>query len=87
MGSDVGKSMKDEVESFFVGEFGKSLEEEIWNLRRGKVPWDSLRHIELINSFETRFSLQLNFEEACRLSCADDFVQILKSRSAGNDAG
>ncbi len=78
MGSD--GSSKEKIEAFFVAEFGKTVSSQIWSLKRGNAPWDSLKHIELINAFESRFSIQLNFDEACSISSAADFVQILVSR-------
>ncbi len=71
---------KEKVEAFFIREFGKGVTDQVWTLKRGNAPWDSLRHIELINAFELQFSLQLNFDEACSLSKAEDFVKILESR-------
>lgn len=65
------------VEAFFKKEFGPYSSEGIWTMKRGQAPWDSLKHIELINAFEVRFSIQLNFEQASCLSTASDFVNIL----------
>ena len=73
-----GDSKKEKIEAFFVSEFGKGIASEVWLIKRGTAPWDSLKHIELINSFEKLFSLQLNFDEACSISKAEDFMRLLE---------
>lgn len=68
------------IEEFFILEFGREIQGRVWTLRRGIAPWDSLRHIELINAFESKFSIALNFEEAIRLSSPEEFLQILSTK-------
>jgi acyl carrier protein len=62
----------------FAKQFQGSSSERLLQLRRGIAPWDSLKHIELINVIESDFSVRFSFADAVSANSFDDILSILE---------
>lgn len=61
----------------FLSQFLGSSPERISNLRRGTAPWDSLKHIELINAIEAEFGVRFSFADAIAANSLEEIQRIL----------
>lgn len=61
----------------FLSQFLGSSQDRILKLRRGTAPWDSLKHIELINAIEAEFGVRFSFADAIAANSIDEIQGIL----------
>jgi acyl carrier protein len=47
------------------------------DLTTADLPWDSLKHIQLIQSIEETFSIEIPFEMIPNLNCLRDFYNFV----------
>lgn len=66
------------LEQVFLCQFLGSSQERILKLRRGTAPWDSLKHIELINAIEAEFSVRFSFADAIAANSIEEIQNILE---------
>jgi acyl carrier protein len=69
--------LKNQIEKFLLAELRFLSADDVWTIKRGQAPWDSLKHIELINAFERHFSVHINFHVAAKISSASDFLELM----------
>lgn len=66
------------LEQVFLSQFLGSSRERILKLRRGTAPWDSLKHIELINAIEAEFNVRFGFTDAMAADSIEEIQKILE---------
>lgn len=66
------------LEQVFLSQFQGSSPERILKLRRGSAPWDSLKHIELINAIEADFGVRFSFADAIAANSIEEIQKILE---------
>ncbi|MBN8539048.1 MAG: acyl carrier protein [Deltaproteobacteria bacterium] len=76
MNSSNSKSEKS-LAQVFEQQFQGSSQERLLQLRRGTAPWDSLKHIELVNAIEAEFRVRFSFAEATSANSFEEILAIL----------
>jgi len=61
----------------FAQQFQGSSSERLLQLRRDIAPWDSLKHIELINVIESDFGVRFSFSDAVSANSFEEILAIL----------
>lgn len=77
-------STAEELHRVFGKVFEGTAAAEHTGMRRGTYPWSSLRHIELVNTIESVFEVQLSVEDVLRAEDFESLILVLKERSFGS---
>ncbi len=70
-------SNRRELTEIFLKVFEGVSAEEHSHMLRGVHPWSSLRHIELINTVEDRFGIQMSVEGVLRAESFDSLLAAI----------
>ena len=49
-------------------------------LIRGQYPWDSIKHIELLNAIELEFKIKLNLKDSLKIVDTKTTLRVLENR-------
>lgn len=75
--SEPSVKVEKKLEAIFTGLFRGSSSDRLLTLRRGTAPWDSLKHIEVINTLEQEYQVRFSFSDAIAANSIEEIQTIL----------